>query len=163
MLWRSTDWFRIYFWFSSGFCCLRILLLGKSRWYVFCSLLLLVLMHSLSRSLDLSVCVAVDLTPSKAECKRLEKEIQMFMKDDPRAVSMHLQHREVETRADWHEAVKRDCFKRRTRRLLADPDALGVEKPQRVAGGFWKYPRIQWAHGNGWISRTKMNCANPKV
>ncbi len=57
-------------------------------------------MHSLSRSLDLSVCVAVDLTPSKAECKRLEKEIQMFMKDDPRAVSMHLQHREVETRAD---------------------------------------------------------------
>jgi hypothetical protein len=53
-------------------------------------------------------------------------------------------------------------FMARTRRLLADPDAPGVEKPQRVAGG-GKYPRIQWAHGNGWISRTKMNCANPKV
>ncbi len=57
-------------------------------------------MYSLSRSLDLSVCVAVDLTSSKAECKRLEKELQIFMEDDPRAVSVHLQHREVETRAD---------------------------------------------------------------
>ena len=52
-------------------------------------------MYSLSQSLDLSVCVAVDLTSSKAECKRLERELQMFMEDDPRAVSMHLQHREI--------------------------------------------------------------------
>jgi hypothetical protein len=28
-------------------------------------------------------------------------------------------------------------------RKLADPDAPGVEKPQRVAEGFEKYPRIQ--------------------
>ncbi len=71
----------------------------------------------------------VDLTSSKAQCKRLERELQvimglqwmnrsvghltifrnfvylficifwffqMFMENDPRAVSMHLQHREIE-------------------------------------------------------------------
>ena len=41
----------------------------------------------------------VDLTSSKAECKRLERELQMFVEDDPRVVSMHSQHREIETRA----------------------------------------------------------------
>ncbi len=41
----------------------------------------------------------VDLTSSKAECKRLERELQMFVEDDPRAVSMHSQHREIETQA----------------------------------------------------------------